>query len=36
MLRFFSGKDASTELRPIPPIDGMVPAHIETATFAVG
>ena len=36
MLRFFSAENAPAESRPIPPIDTQVPAHLETATFAVG
>jgi len=36
MLRFFSADNAPAAKLPAPPIDAMVPAHLETATFAVG
>jgi len=36
MLRFFSSDNAPVEPLPSPPIDALVPAHLETATFAVG
>jgi hypothetical protein len=36
MLRHFSADNAPAEPREAPPIDALVPAHLETATFAVG
>jgi hypothetical protein len=36
MLRFFSADSGAVEPLPRPPIDGQVPAILETATFAVG
>jgi hypothetical protein len=36
MLRFFSADNAPTDHLPAPPIDALAPAHLETATFAVG
>ena len=37
MLRFFRGEeDAPVASLPTPPIDALVPAHLQTATFAVG
>ena len=36
MLRFFSAGNAPAEPLPAPPIDALVPEHLETATFAVG
>jgi len=36
MLRFFSADNALAATRPTPPIDALVPSHLETATFAVG
>jgi hypothetical protein len=36
MLRFFSTDKAPREPAEAPPLDAMVPAHLETATFAVG
>ena len=36
MLRFLSNDNAPAEPLPAPPIDALVPAHFETATFAVG
>lgn len=36
MLDFLSGGKASAERLAAPPIDALVPAHLETATFAVG
>jgi hypothetical protein len=29
-------KDQATDLTSIPPIDAAAPAHLETATFALG
>ena len=36
MMRFFSSDDAPVEPLPLPPIDAKAPAHLETATLAVG
>lgn len=36
MLRLFSKGNTPSEPLPTPPIDALVPAHLETATFAVG
>jgi hypothetical protein len=36
MLRFFSADKAPHESMPAPPLDALVPEHLETATFAVG
>ena len=36
MLRFFSAQNASRETMVPPPLDALVPDHVETATFAVG
>ena len=36
MQRFFSAAGGSTERLEKPPVDALVPAHLETATFAVG
>ena len=36
MLRFFSTDNVSHEAMPAPPLDALVPEHVETATFAVG
>jgi len=36
MMRFFSADNATVEPLPLPSIDTKVPAHLETATFAVG
>ena len=36
MLRFFSADNAPTTSLPSPPLDALAPAHLETATFAVG
>ena len=36
MLRFFSADNAPAERLSAQPIDALVPAHLETATFAVG
>lgn len=36
MTRFFSAGAAERTSRPAPPIDTLVPEHVETATFAVG
>ena len=36
MQRFFAPRNAPVERLPTPPIDALVPAHLETATFAVG
>jgi len=36
MTRFFSEGASANEAMSAPPIDALVPAHVETATFAVG
>jgi hypothetical protein len=36
MLRFFSADKTLHESATPPPLDAMAPAHLETATFAVG
>jgi hypothetical protein len=36
MLRFSSADNLPGRAMPLPPIDSQVPAHLETATFAVG
>ena len=36
MLRFFSAEKPQRETLPPPPLDALVPGHVETATFAVG
>jgi len=36
MLRFFSAENAPRVPMPAPPLDALVPEHVETATFAVG
>ena len=36
MLRFFSADNQPTKTLPAPPIDAVVPAHLDSATFAVG
>jgi hypothetical protein len=36
MMRFFSADKTPATLAGTPPLDALVPAHLETATFAVG
>jgi hypothetical protein len=36
MRAFFSADNVSDRRLPLPPIDALVPPHLETATFAVG
>ena len=36
MLRFHRDESAGPRTLPAPPLDATIPAHLETATFAVG